>query len=61
MKRIDETKAALKFMEDLTGGEYPLDRSTNTEVNYPKKKEQRDTEAVKEFIKSRLFESYKDM
>lgn len=61
MKRINESLAAQEFLEEVTGGVYPCERSMNTEVNYEEKKEARDTAAVKEFVRSKLFESYMDM
>lgn len=61
MKRMDEGKAAQKFVEELSGGRYPRDRSTNTEVNYKEEKEPRDTAGVKAFVQSKLFEKCKEM
>lgn len=61
MRRINESIAAQEFLEEVTDGLYPYDRSTNTEVNYKEKKEARDTAAVKDFVRSKLFASYKDM
>lgn len=45
----------------MTGGYYRFDRSQNTEVNYCEMKEQRDTEAIKAFVKSDLFKSIKEL
>lgn len=61
MKRINEKEAAATFITKLADGYYPYDRSQNTEVDYCKEKEQRDTDAVKGFVKSRLFDSLKRM
>lgn len=54
--RINEAEAAAAFIEKLAKGYYPFERSVNTEVVYHKEKEQRDTDAVKAFITSELFQ-----
>lgn len=56
MNRINETEAAADFIAKLSAGFYPYDRSINTEVIYHKEKEQRDTDAVKAFVTSELFQ-----
>ncbi len=55
MKRINESVAADQFIERVYDGFYKLDRSKNTEVNYKAEKEERDTVAVKEFVKTNMF------
>lgn len=61
MKRINEKEAAAAFVAKLSDGYYAYDRSQNTEVDYCNEKEQRDTDAVKSFVKSRLFDSLKQI
>lgn len=61
LKRINEENAAEKFYEQLFDGYYKYDRSVNTEVDYSAEKEQRDTNAVKEFINSDFFNSLLNM
>lgn len=58
MTRIDEEKASQEFVNDLKGGKYQCDRSTNTEVPYQIEKEPRDSLAVKKFIQSNLFKAF---
>ena len=55
MMRIDEAAAAKAYVNKLSSGGYPLERSKNDGVNYCETKEERDTEAVREFTKSGLF------
>lgn len=59
MKRIDEEKASENFVAKLAAGHFPCDRSVNFEVNYRNEKEQRDTDAVKAFVRSELFRHIK--
>ena len=61
MKRIDEAAAAKAFIAKLSSGDYPLERAKNCAVNYSEEKEDRDTQAVKEFTKSALFLEFKKM
>lgn len=61
MARINEADAAKAFMEKLEMGVYPMERSKNDAVNYSAEKEARDTEAVREFTKSALFQQFKLM
>lgn len=61
MERLNESLSAQKFMVEVLGGIYPCERSKNTEVNYGQEKQLRDTAAVKTFVKSELFASYKNM
>ena len=61
MKRIDETAAARAYIADLEAGLYPSERTKNDGVVYSEAKEERDTEAVREFTKSVLFEEFKKM
>ena len=60
MKRIDEA-AAKAFIAKLSSGDYPLESAKNCAVNYSEEKEDRDTQAVKEFTKSALFLEFKKM
>lgn len=61
MKRIDESAAAKAYVAKLTNGSYPLERAKNDGVDYSGTEEERDTEAVREFTKSALFEAFKEM
>ncbi|MDE6388743.1 MAG: hypothetical protein K2L82_13175 [Lachnospiraceae bacterium] len=61
MTRIDESAAAKSYVAKLAAGGYPLERAKNDGVNYSDTKEERDTEAVREFTKSALFEAFKKM
>lgn len=61
MKRINETAAAKAYVAKLKDGGYPLDRSKNSGINYCEAKEARDTAAVREFTRSKLFEEIKKM
>lgn len=61
MTRINEQDAAEKIITDALDGYYGYDRSQNTEVNYREKKEQRDTDAVRTFVNSSLFQMVRDM
>lgn len=61
MKRINETVAAKAYVAKLEAGGYPLDRSKNSGIDYCETKEVRDTEAVREFTRSNLFEKIKKM
>ena len=61
MTRINEQEAAEKIISDALNGYYGYDRSQNTEVNYQKEKEQRDTNDVRNFAKSSLFNKVRNM
>ncbi len=61
MTRIDEDAAAKAYIKKLAAGVYPLERSKNYGVNYCKIKEERDTEAVREFMASKLFADFKEI
>lgn len=61
MERINEEESAKVFMERLTNGYYSYDRSQNNEVNYSEEKERRDTESVRSFLNSNLFNCLKGM
>lgn len=61
MTRINEQEAAEKIITDALDGYYGYDRSQNTEVNYQEEKEQRDTDAVRTFVNSSLFNMIRDM
>lgn len=56
MPLLDVKKETEIFKDKLNSGYYPLERSKNTEVDYAKEKEARDTKAVDDFVKSELFE-----
>ncbi len=53
----EETK---RFREKLENGEFKVDRSMNSEVDYEEKID-RDTEAIKKICKSRLFKKIIDI
>lgn len=61
MERINEEVAAKAFLAKLEAGVYPLERAKNSGIDYNKFKEDRDTEAVQELTKSKLFEKLKKM
>lgn len=62
MKRINEELAAKEFIESLkTSDKFAYNRSLNTEVDYSREKEQRDTRAIKDFLNSYLLEELKNM
>ncbi len=61
MPRINEAEAANNFVERIKKGFYNYERSTNTEVVYQIEKEQRDTNAVKEFVNTEVFAKLKEM
>ncbi len=61
MPRINETESAKKFIKRVQSKEYIIDRSYNTEVNYKKEKEKRDTAAVKRFTQSKAFKGIEEM
>lgn len=61
MERINEAAAARSFIEELKTGKIPLERSTNNGVIYSIEKEDLDTEAVRAFTRSKLFEDIKNM
>jgi hypothetical protein len=54
---IDENveAAAERFERKLTGSEFTMSRSSNTEQDYTETKQPRDTQAVKEFVDTELF------
>lgn len=57
MKRINEQESAKQFVERLRSGYFPVERSQNTELSYKDAKEARDTEFVRAFTQSALFDS----
>lgn len=61
MTRIDENVAAEAYMSKLAVGYYPLERAKNDGVNYSEEKERRDTDAVRVFTRSSLFQEFKGM
>ena len=61
MRRINEAEAAEAFVAKLEAGVYSLERSKNDAENYSESKEARDTQAVRAFMKSSLFQAFKDL
>lgn len=61
MPHVDVQKETQLFQERLETGYFPTERSMNSEVDYAKEKEPRDTEAVKTFTNTKSFEYIKDM
>lgn len=61
MERINEAAAARGFVKELKTGKIPLERSANNGVIYSIEKEDLDTEAVRAFTRSKLFEDIKNM
>lgn len=61
MTRINEADAAKAYVEKLREGGYPIERAKNDAVDYRIEKEQRDTDAVRAFTKSTLFQQFKNM
>lgn len=55
MPRVDVREETKLFGERLQSNYYSKERSTNTEVDYAKVKEPRDTQAVKDFIETETF------
>ena len=58
MDRIDENTAAKEFAEKLKNGGYPSGY-TRPPVTYSKLSDEDEIEAVREFMKSKLFEEFK--
>lgn len=61
MPKIDVKDAVQKFTMKIENNYYPLDRSKNTEEDYSKEKELRDTNAVVKFADSGCFDYIKNM
>lgn len=61
MKRIDEKMSAIAFVERVNSGFYKYERSINNEVVYKDEKEERDTNAIKEFVNTNAFLKLKEM
>lgn len=61
MKRLNENESADIFVQKVCGGYYNYERSVNTEVDYQKEKEERDTSAVKEFVGTNVFSKFTEM
>ena len=61
MPLLDVNKEADLFEQRVRSGFYGTERSQNSEVNYAKEKENRDSKAVKEFTKTRTFAYIKNM
>lgn len=61
VKRIDETESANAFVQRVSAGFYNFERCVNNEVDYQKEKEERDTNAVKEFANTSVFSKLKEM
>lgn len=58
MERIDENAAAKAIAEKLKNGDCTM-RHTTPQVTYSKLSDEDETEAVREFIKSKVFEEFK--
>ena len=52
----DAQGAANRFMEKLTGKGFLMSRSRNAEEDYDKMKQKRDSNAVNEFTKTKVFQ-----
>jgi hypothetical protein len=54
---LDENAKAAseRFMKKLKNGEFTMARSLNTEQDYTRTKQDRDTKAVNDFVGSELF------
>ncbi len=61
MLNIDVTASKKEFIERLKNGYFELNRSSNTEANYSKTKESRDTKAVCNFLSTDLFKEIAEM
>lgn len=61
VNRINEKEAASAFVKRISGGFYKFERSINNEVVYQAEKEERDTQAVKEFASTSVFSKLKEM
>jgi len=53
----DAEAATKRFMEKLEGNGFTLSRSKNDADDYDKTKQERDSKAVEEFVKSHLFQN----
>jgi hypothetical protein len=60
MPRPNIDEETNRFKEKLENGEFKVDRSINSEVDYEEKID-RDTEAIKKICKSRLFKKIIDI
>jgi hypothetical protein len=49
------------FQDELTGGKFKLARSQNSETDYTKTKQERDSRAVQDFIETDTFKYIMDM
>jgi len=60
MPKYDVEKAAKEFVKKLEEGYFTIDRPphTETEEDYCENKEERDTEALKEFCKTKTFRDF---
>lgn len=54
----EETK---KFQEKLERGEFKVDRLGNSEENYSERKLARDTKAIKDLSKTKIFKKFVEM
>ena len=55
MALINSEESAKRFQEKLNNGFYKRDRSRNTEIDYTKERQDRDTAAIEEFTKTTAF------
>ena len=51
----DAEAAAERFMAKLKGNGFSMSRSQNSEEDYDETKQERDSKAVEEFVKTELF------
>jgi hypothetical protein len=56
MLEKDAEAAAKRFMEKLGSGEFTMARSQNTADDYTATRQERDSKAVKDFVKTDLFQ-----
>lgn len=61
MKRINEKTSAIAFVKRVNSEFYKYERSINNEVVYKDEKEERDTNAIKEFVNTNAFLKLKEM
>ncbi len=61
MSKLDVQEETNLFMKKINEGYFEKERSTNCEVVYEEEKRDRDTAAVKEFLKTPLFKHIMDM
>lgn len=55
MRQNDVEAATARFEKKIKEGFFARDRSQNTEVDYKLEKQDRDTQAVKDFVRTDMF------